>query len=172
MAVTRIEVAPVTTWWLVSTSPSADSTMPVPAPCAPSYPMVVTTSTRPFDTAAAAADCCGVRSCCGGAVVGGAPGRTPDGALGAGLGATGLARRGGRGGVDGVGRGGELGKVGVADGFGSAAEVLGGDCRVFASASPPISRTAATTAASTARARRGVRTGPSGGGDGATGGGE
>ena len=47
--------------------------------------MVVTTSTRPLETDAAAADCCGVRLSCCGAVVGGAPGRTPEGPLGAGL---------------------------------------------------------------------------------------
>ncbi len=40
-------VAPSTTWWLVTTSPSEVSTMPVPAAVAPSYFMVETIRTRP-----------------------------------------------------------------------------------------------------------------------------
>src|SRR6476469_3845298 len=117
-SVARTEVAPATTWWLVSTRPSADSTIPVPAPCAPSYPMVVLTSTRPLDTAAAAEACSGVSAagCC--APPGGDPGTTPGGALGAVLGgAVGL-------GTVGLGRAGELGAEGsaVAEGFGGAGE--------------------------------------------------
>src|SRR6476469_5167687 len=60
MSVTRTLVAPATTWWLVRTSPSELRTTPVPAPWAPSYPIVVTTSTNPGVTAAAAACCAGV----------------------------------------------------------------------------------------------------------------
>ena len=40
-------VAPPTTWWFVTTSPSDVSTMPVPAAFAPAYFMVVTMRTRP-----------------------------------------------------------------------------------------------------------------------------
>ena len=40
-------VAPSTTWWLVTTSPSEVSTMPVPAAVAPSYFMVETIRTSP-----------------------------------------------------------------------------------------------------------------------------
>ena len=40
-------VAPSTTWWLVTTSPSEVSTMPVPAASAPSYFMVETMRTSP-----------------------------------------------------------------------------------------------------------------------------
>src|SRR4051812_25510398 len=93
MSVTRMAVDPETTWWLVRTSPSADSTIPVPAPCAPSYPMVVLTSTRPLDTAATAASCAGVRGCC--VPPDGAPGTTPGGAVLGGLvwaGGVGLGR--------------------------------------------------------------------------------
>ncbi len=88
--------------------------MPVPAPCAPSYPMVVLTSTRPLDTAAAAAACWGVSESVCGASLGGAPGTTPGGALGAVLG-----------GAVGLGRGGELGADGSADAEGLGAATAG-----------------------------------------------
>src|SRR5689334_20602920 len=102
-------VAPATTWWLVSTSPSADSTMPVPAPSAPSNPMVVLTSTRPLDTAAASADCWGVSADPGcRPPLGGELGPTPGGAPGAVLGGV-------VGGTLGLGRVGELGTEGGAD---------------------------------------------------------
>ena len=87
------------------------------------------------------------------------------GAAAAAVGVAGVARFAGDGDLSDVG-------VAVAVGLGGAAEVLSGERRVLASASPPSSRTAATTAASTARARRGAPTGPSGGGAGAMGGGE
>src|SRR5580704_5315888 len=50
MSVTLIEVAPLTTWLLVSTSPVDDSTIPVPAEVAPWYPSVDTTSTSAGST--------------------------------------------------------------------------------------------------------------------------
>lgn len=49
-------MAPSTTWWLVSTSPSDVSTIPVPAARAPSYPSTVLTFTSPGETFAATAD--------------------------------------------------------------------------------------------------------------------
>lgn len=50
MSVTLIEVAPLTTWLFVSTTPVDDSTMPVPAEVAPWYPSVDTTSTSAGST--------------------------------------------------------------------------------------------------------------------------
>ncbi len=47
ITLTLIEVAPATTWWLVTTSPSEVSTMPVPAARPPAYFSVVAIRTRP-----------------------------------------------------------------------------------------------------------------------------
>src|SRR3954470_7919972 len=47
MTVTLTEVAPSTTWWLVTTSPSEVSTMPVPAAFAPEDFIVDTIRTSP-----------------------------------------------------------------------------------------------------------------------------
>jgi len=47
MTVTCTEVAPATTWWLVTTSPSEGSTMPVPAAAPPEYFIAVWIRTRP-----------------------------------------------------------------------------------------------------------------------------
>ena len=155
-------VDPATTWWLVSTRPSAESTMPVPAPCAPSYPMVVLTSTSPCETAAAVADCSGVNVSCCGAALGGVPGTTPGGALGLVVGGAvvGGAVVGGAVGLLGVGRAGVLGAV--TDGVGGAAVVEPVENSVVASAAAPTSSTRASTAASTAAPRRRVGGGSAG----------
>ena len=52
--VTRIDVAPSTTWWLVTTSPSLPMTMPLPAasPAPNSTSLVIVT--RPADCSAVA----------------------------------------------------------------------------------------------------------------------
>src|SRR3954453_20223510 len=42
-----MEVAPATTWWFVTTSPSEVSTMPVPAASPPAYFIVVAIRTNP-----------------------------------------------------------------------------------------------------------------------------
>src|SRR2546429_3107172 len=55
MSVASILVAPSTTWLLVSTSPSAVSTIPVPAASPPRYPRVVSIFTSAGDTPAAIA---------------------------------------------------------------------------------------------------------------------
>src|SRR4051812_17640188 len=48
ITLTLIEVAPATTWWLVTTSPSDVRTMPVPAASPPLYRIVVAMRTRPL----------------------------------------------------------------------------------------------------------------------------
>ena len=53
--VTSIDVAPSTTWWLVTTSPSLPITMPVPAASPSPKPTSLVIVTSPADWAAVAA---------------------------------------------------------------------------------------------------------------------
>ena len=52
--VTRIDVAPSTTWWLVTTSPSLPITMPLPAASPAPNSMSLVMVTRPADCSAVA----------------------------------------------------------------------------------------------------------------------
>src|SRR6478736_5691147 len=114
--------------------------------------MVVLTSTRPLDTAAAAAACWGVREPVCGAALGGAPGTTPGGALGGAVGLGNVGRM--VGGVDGRAD---------AEGLGAATAGSSVERRAPTSATPPARRTAARTAATTASPRRLGGGGPTGG---------
>src|SRR3954454_22404161 len=58
-------VAPATTWWLVTTSPSEVSTMPVPAASPPAYFIVVAIRTNPVICEPLAADEDSEDCCCG-----------------------------------------------------------------------------------------------------------